>query len=281
MRTEGDELTLAGIRVGGHSIGGLETFLDLPDFKVGFDVGRCPPSAARRETLLFTHAHMDHMGGVAYHAATRALQGMRPPTYVVPRGNVADFERLFEVWRKLDRSTLEHRLIPLEPGEEWRPRPDLCVRPFANVHSVRGQGYALVALRHKLKPEFEGMSGQKLKELRGAGTEITQAHESVEVAFSGDTRIELLERQELARKARLLILEATFLDRRVSIEHARSRGHIHLDEIIARADRFENEAILLTHFSPRYGRSEILRTLDERLPEDLRARVTPLLNGFR
>ncbi|MFT5080828.1 MAG: hypothetical protein ACI84E_001486, partial [Planctomycetota bacterium] len=48
-----------------------------------------------------------------------------------------------------------------------------------------------------------------------------------------------------------------------------------------RADLFENEAILMTHFSPRYNRARILEVLDERLPPGLRERVTPLLTNFR
>ena len=62
---------LAGILVDGVSVGGVETCIDLPEFKLAFDIGRCPDDAVLRPTILFTHAHMDHMGGVAWHAATR------------------------------------------------------------------------------------------------------------------------------------------------------------------------------------------------------------------
>ena len=55
------------------------------------------------------------------------------------------------------------------------------------------------------------------------------------------------------------------------------RLHLVHDEVIERADVFENEAILFTHFSARYGRDEVLSLLDARLPEGLRDRVTPLL----
>ena len=50
-----------------------------------------------------------------------------------------------------------------------------------------------------------------------------------------------------------MILECTFLDDRVSVAECRAKGHVHLDEIVERADLFENEAILLTHFSARYS----------------------------
>ena len=100
-----------------------------------------------------------------------------------------------------------------------------------------------------------------------------------EVAFCGDTLIDVVEREEVVRKARLLILEVTFLDDRVSVEKARASGHVHLRELAERADLFENEALLLTHFSPRYSREEILIALDRGLPPRLRERATPLLAG--
>jgi ribonuclease Z len=63
----------------------------------------------------------------------------------------------------------------------------------------------------------------------------------------------------------------------VSVEKARSKGHVHLDEIAERADLFENEALLFTHFSSRYQPYQIERALDRRLPPHLRERVHALL----
>ena len=270
-------LELAGIAVRGLSIGGIETCIDLPHFKVAFDVGRCPAEAVVRKTILFTHAHMDHMGGVAYHCATRALRGMPPPTYIVPRQNVEDFEALFDVWRRLDRSELPHTTIPLAPGEELRLRNDLVARPFASPHSAPCQGYGLWSQKEKLKPELVGRPAEELGRMRREGVEITDSVETLDVAFSGDSRVELLEREPQVRRARLLILETTFVDDRVSVEDCRAMGHLHLDELVERAHLFQNEALLLTHFSARYRPKEIVAALDARLPPDLRARVTPLL----
>ena len=70
-----------------------------------------------------------------------------------------------------------------------------------------------------------------------------------------------------------LIVEATFLDERKTLEAARAGCHIHLDEIIERADKFENEHIVLMHFSQLYRPDEINSILDTRLPPDLRKRV--------
>ena len=88
--------------------------------------------------------------------------------------------------------------------------------------------------------------------------------------------IEVVEREEVVRKAKVLVMECTFIDERVPVKKAREKGHIHLDEIVERAELFENEAILLTHFSARFNAAEIEAALDKKLPAGLREKVTAL-----
>lgn len=271
------KVELAGLEVEGRSIGGLETCLEVPEYRFAFDVGRCPPSVIQRPTILFTHAHIDHMGGVASHAATRSLRHMPPPTYVVPPHAVDGFRALFAAWRGLDGSDLPHRLVTLAPGDSFPLGPGRVARPFAAVHTAPCQGYGIWSQREKLKPEYHGVAPAELRELRLSGTSITRTVEEPELASVGDTRIEVVEREAVVREARRLILETTFVDDRVSVDECRARGHIHLDEVVERAELFRNEAILLTHFSARYKRNEIVEALWARLPDSLAARVTPLL----
>lgn len=269
---------LAGHLVDGLSIGGVETCIDFPELKLCFDVGRCPDEAVLRPTVLFTHAHMDHMGGVAWHASTRELRGMPPPTYVVPRENVAAFGELFAAWRKLDGAEARHTVMPLGPGEELALPNRLVARPFRSPHRVPCQGYGLWRRVRKLKREHLSRTPSELRELgHSAGAAMYDWLEVPEIAFTGDTLIEVVEREEVVRKARLLVIEVTFLDERVSVEQCRSKGHVHLDEVVERADLFENEALLFTHFSARYRPDEIVAALDRRLPPRLRERVTALL----
>ena len=109
------------------------------------------------------------------------------------------------------------------------------------------------------------------------GERITDEVEAIEFAFTGDTLIEVVEREEMVRTARVLVMECTFLDDRVPVAKSRESGHVHLDELVERVDLFANERILLTHFSARYSRREITEILERRLPESLKARVTALL----
>jgi ribonuclease Z len=273
------KLDLAGLAVNAISVGGIETCIEAPELGLAFDIGRCPLSALSRSTVLFTHAHMDHMGGVATHAATRALRGMAPPTYVVPHEYTEAFDELFAVWRKLDRSQLPYQLVPLGPGEDHVLPNGAVARPFRSPHSVPCQGYTIYSIRNKLKPEYGSLSGVEIARLRTQeGAEVTNRIEIPELTFTGDTLIDVVEREEIVRKSRRLVLEVTFLDDRVSVAKARSTGHVHLYEVAERAALFENEAILMTHFSARYKAAEIVKAIEDVLPKDLARRVTPLLD---
>jgi ribonuclease Z len=64
----------------------------------------------------------------------------------------------------------------------------------------------------------------------------------------------------------------------VSQAHARDGGHVHLDDIVAHADLFENEVLVLTHFSRRYEPDVIERRVREALPEHLSKRTVLLLH---
>ena len=274
-----ESLTLNGLELRALSVGGLETCIWLPGRRVAFDIGRCPLEVVDCRTVLFTHAHMDHLGGIAYHTATRSLRKQAPPVYVVPHHCTEDLARLFDAWRALDRSDMPHELVPLGPGEEHVLASGLRARPFRSPHSAPCQGYGLWSRKEKLKPEFHGLDGPELARMRRAGIVLGDTLETPEFAFTGDTLIEVVEQQEVVRRARVLVLECTFVDQRVSVAEARAKGHVHLFELAERADLFQNEAILLTHFSARYRAHEIRAALDKHLPPGLRARVTPLLGA--
>ncbi len=270
-------LSLASIDVLGVSVAGVETCIELPRLDLAFDIGRCPLSAVSRSRVLITHAHMDHLGGIVYHANQRKLRHLPPATYYVPPQCAEGVRDLFACFERLDGNPLGARVVPLGPGDEAALSRDRVVRPIPAVHRIESQGYAIWCRRKKLLPEHVGRSGAEIAKLRRGGAVVDEVRELPEIVFTGDTRAEMIDREPVVRRARLLIVEVSFLDERVPVEKARQGGHLHLDEVIERADVFENEAILFTHFSARYSRDEVLSLLDARLPKGLRDRVTPLL----
>jgi len=272
-------LTLAGHEIEAFSVAGFQTCIELPQLSLAFDIGFCPRSAVKRSTVLISHTHMDHVAAIAHHAATRGMLGMPVPTYVIPRHNREAIDALFDAYAKLDACEHERKVLAVSPGDSIPIARDLDARPFHSPHRVPCNGYALWRRFTKLKPELAGRPAEEIGRLRREGHEVSVATEAPEIAYTGDTKIEVVENEAVVRQARLLIMEVTFVGDDVDIEGARSRGHIHLDEVARRADLFENEAILFLHFSARYSSDDILRALDRKLPAKLRERVTPLLAG--
>ncbi|MBA0735432.1 hypothetical protein Gogos_019281 [Gossypium gossypioides] len=224
---------------------------------------------------------MDHIGGLPMYVATRGLYGMKPPTIVVPTCIKEDVEKLFEVHRKMDQSELKHNLIGLDVGEEFLLRRDLKVRAFRTYHVIPSQGYVVYSVKQKLKVEYLGLSGNEIKNLKSSGVEITYTTTTPEVAFTGDTMSDFIvdEANLDVLRAKILVVESTFVDNSVSVEHARDYGHVHLSEIINYADKFKNRAILLIHFSARYALETIQEAIAA-LPSPLAGRVFALTEGF-
>ncbi|XP_040990705.1 tRNase Z TRZ1 isoform X2 [Juglans microcarpa x Juglans regia] len=242
-------MNIEGYPVKGLSIAGHETCVMFPTLKLAFDIGRFPQQAISHDFLCISHAHMDHIGGLPMYVATRGLFSMKPPTIIVPKCIKKDVEQLFEVHRRMDQSELNHNLIGLDVGEEFYLRKDLKVRAFQTYHAIPSQ--------------------------------ITYTITAPEIAFTGDTTSDFMIDQNNTDvlRSRILVMESTFLDNSVSVEDARVYGHTHLSEIISHAERFENKAILLIHFSARYRLEEIQQAVSA-LPLPLAGRVFALTEGF-
>ncbi len=275
-------VTLAGLEISGSAVSGIGTYLTVPEYRLGLDLGLTREETLPMSTVLITHSHIDHLGAICWHADARGLLGMKRPRYVVPPSVAAPLDALFAAWDTLQSGNrFPHEIVPLGPGEELTLPRGLKVRPFETYHRGVSQGYALWRTVRKLRPEFVGLPGEQIRQLRAAeGVQVTEQREVLELCYTGDTTADVLQHEEV-RTARRLIMEATFLDDKVTVEHARKLGHLHLDELAARADELENEAILLMHFSARYGDKAITRALDRALPQELRDRVMALLPGDR
>jgi len=261
------------MKLEGMSVAGVETCIEVPQLRLILDMGRCTRGALQQSLVLLSHGHLDHIGAVAQHAARRAMMHMGDSTYVVPKAVAKDVEELFNAAGRLDGQTIPRRVVPLAPGEEFPIGKQRWVRPFETYHRVPSQGYTVWERRHRLRTEFQGLSGARLAELRQRGVSIDEPQDVALLSFTGDTRIEVLERTPELQQTETLVMETTFLDQRVDVEGARSTGHIHLDEVLQRAELLPRGEVVMSHFSARYSDEEVRRIVPGRLPDELRGIV--------
>lgn len=259
-------------------MGGVYTSLHVPELDALFDVGTPLRSAAGVNNLFLSHGHVDHIGSLASLLGVRGLQGVRKPLRVfLPAPLAPIVEEMLAATSRLHRWPLTVDLVPMEPGNEVRMRNDLWVRAIRTFHPVPSLGYLFTNRVQKLRPEFQKLPGDEIRRLRHAGADIFVEEPRHEFAYATDTLPAVLDHEPALFKARALVLECTFLDARKSVADARAGCHIHLDELLPYADRFENEALVLMHFSQLYTPADVRRLLAERCPPGMRRVLRPFV----
>ncbi|HSD89186.1 MAG TPA: MBL fold metallo-hydrolase [Kofleriaceae bacterium] len=271
-------VTAGPYTVRGVSVGGVYTSLAIPELSLVFDAGIAPRSAGGIDTILLSHGHADHIGALPALLGIRALHGKtKPPRIVMPVEIVDDLKAALAALSKLQRWPLEIEAIGMAPGDEIELRGDLRVRAVRTFHPVPSLAYIVVRRVSKLRPEFRGLPGAEIAARRLAGEPLLDHEERLELAYATDTLVSVLDHAPDLLKARVLIMECTFLDTRKTLEAARAGCHVHLDEVIERAEKFENEHVVLMHLSQLYRPDEIAGILDRRVPPALRSRIIPFV----
>jgi ribonuclease Z len=265
----------AGIPIDGVSIAGHESFYKLPTFRTLLEFGRAPEDTLGYANVCVSHGHLDHAAGLVHHASRRKLAGLPPGRVFVPAPAVEDVRAWVAACERLENVRYGIDLVGVAPGDRVLLRNDLELTVLPGCHRVPTVGYLFSEVKHKLLEELAGRTGAEIAALRRQGASVTRREEVPLLAYPGDCGQEIFDAAPQILKARVLLLECSFV-RPEDVPRAREYAHIHLDDIVARADRFENEALVLTHFSQRYRSDEIRKAL-RRIPESLASRVIPFL----
>lgn len=277
-------LTFAQESVTAFSISALATYALVPELNCAFDMGECLLEAVPIERVFLTHAHGDHARCLLRHESLRRLMGMSQGTYYVPAETLDGFLALAHAWKDLERvkpaKYTPPRFHPMKAGDTVWLHRQLAAKAFRVDHTLPSLGYTLFDVRKKLKPEFKGTPGQELGRLRREGVTFEDEVWVPRLTFIGDSTIETLYRETHVGQSRILFLEVTYLLDGEQ-EMARQRGHTHLDDLLKFLrdcpDVLQNEHIVLKHFSMRYDRRLIIKTIEQRLPKEFLERVHVLI----
>ncbi len=152
---------------------------------------------------------------------------------------------------------------------EFELSRELVVKVLKTKHTITSYGYVIFERRNKLKPEYQTLAGGEIRDLRQKGVEITNEVRIPIVGYTGDTSPQGLDDNPLFYQAKVLITEMTFIapDHRPHLIH--KNGHMHLNDFVERADKFENEVVIAGHLSTRYSHRHAAAIVKKQLPEML------------
>jgi ribonuclease Z len=262
-----------GLTIEGYSRAAVQSYWRVPELKLGFDLGAHPWDFMGTPTWLVSHTHLDHIAALPVYVARRRMMKMEPPVVYLPASAVEDVRRLLLVMQRLDRGRQVCDLRGVSPGDDFALSREHVVTAFATTHTVPSLGYIVWERRNKLKEQYHGLAGEQIRDLRQSGVEVTREVRTPLVAYTGDTSPAGLDACDAAFKAKVLITELSFIRPGHRREKIHKFGHMHLDDFIERADRFENELIVCGHLSTRYNANEVRRVVEAKLPPRLLEKV--------
>jgi ribonuclease Z len=262
-----------GLTIEGYSRAAVQTYWRVPELSVGFDLGAQPWSFMGTERWFVSHGHLDHIAALPVYVARRRMMKMTPPTIYLPEVAVGPVEAILKAFTRLDRGRLPVNLVPIVPGMEIELSREHVVTTVATTHTVPSMGFVVWQRKNKLKPEYQGLEGHQIRDLRLAGTEVTEEQRDPILAYLGDSSPPGLDDNPVMYEAKILICELTFVAKGHRKEKIHKFGHIHLDDIVERRDRFKNELIIASHLSTRYHDNSVVKTVTKAIPDMLGGRL--------
>jgi len=232
--------------------------------------------------VLLTHAHLDHVLGLAGLLATFALYRVGGTVEIIGSGETVAFVRRYLADAIGPEEEGSYRLRTIQPGPV-AVQPGWRLDAFAVQHrGTESLGYLFQEdARHRLLlerlealgvpegPERAALAHGRSVVLAGGRRVTPEMVRGAPVAGSrlaivGDTE-EIDSLLSPARAANALVIEATFLERDAAL--AQARGHL----TAAAAGRLARDAgvgeLLLTHISGRYRTEEILAEASRFFPK--------------
>jgi ribonuclease Z len=271
------ELHLGDLTIEGWSLAGDETWFRIHPPGLAFDTGRGAAQLAGADDVFLSHGHLDHALGVPYVLSQRSLQQESTTRIFCPAAIAEPLTALVKAAERMEGARYRFEIVPLAAGMRVDVGRDLLVEAFATDHVVPSLGYHLVRRKRRLAASLAGSSGPELVALRERGVEISDVVEEIWLSYCGDTGPRVFEQAPELFSSRILLLECTFFGDAQRGSSDRYK-HLHLDDIVGVADRFQNTAIVLHHLSRRHRPEELKAEIERRLPA-LAPRVHLMIEG--
>lgn len=260
-----------GITIEGYARAVVQSYWRLPELGIGFDLGGVPLSFVDTDHWFITHCHLDHIAMLPLYLQQRKRRRLLPPTIFVPKSNLPDLNCMVREFEHLAGRALPCNFVGLTTGESVVLNGGVKISAFSTSHTVPSLGYFVWAERPSqlmdCEVRCEAESNAPLSPIH------TLDQNTPLVCVTGDTSPPCLDAHPAIYIARILIIEMTFVDPQHRRELVHKHGHLHLDDFVARHDRFQNELIIATHLTARSSPAQVRRCLQRAMPDSLQSRL--------
>ncbi len=257
----------------GYSRAGLKTSILIDEMNVVFDMGYSNTRAFSYDNKLISHGHNDHIGALhADHCARTFFNITKQRLYIMPKQCIKPFKIIAtavsemncgksgEITKFFDDLLLTDLVDSESCVDQYYPLigvtkmvSEYVVRSVLMDHKIKSFGYIIYRKSKKLKPEYSGLKGNEIIQLK---KEIGEENLTVPflnplLAYTGDTTIYGIINNQALLNVPFLIMECTGFSPDDNCECLDGK-HIHWNDLVNNYKLFKNEKIMLFHFSQQY-----------------------------
>ena len=258
-KLKGIEFTIIGF-----SVAALRTNFFIKELNIMFDGGLSSNYAPSH--VFVTHLHTDHIANCPWHFDPGDVT--RNTKFFTPIGTGPRLVNFLEASHPYSGHNLLINQASQLGGAYSVTEVDMNARTEIEIkgtkyilesiechHTVRCIGYGLTSIKKKLKPEYIGLKGNEIKELKLNNVDVTHEVETPFFLYLGDTGKEVLLNNRISKYSNIMI-ECTFLEDS-EIERADLTKHIHWVYLKQYIIDHPSITFILYHFSSRYKREFI------------------------
>lgn len=278
----------------GYSRAGLRTCILIDEFNVVFDMGYVNDRAFCYDNKFISHGHCDHIGGLyADHSARKLYNIDKERLYIMPTQCIKPYKLIASAISELNCGRdgknikiLDNlQLTKIVESEKCienyqnligssKPESEYVVKSYNMDHRIKSFGYIIYRKSNKLKPEYMNLNKNDLIKIKQeiGSKNLTYITYTPLVAYTGDTTINGIINHKEFLNVPLLIMECTgFNDD--DIKETIDGKHTHLDDLIKHNELFNNQKIILFHFSQKYKKIEDITQYTNNISEKLKEKL--------
>lgn len=240
----------------GYSWAAHRTTFIIKNLNVQFDAGLSLNTQC--ENIFITHFHGDHVGTLRFDITNSKIKLFIPETHLEKVKNflIAHYAM---VNVNFTQDMFKFSMIGVKEGyshELVLGNKKFIMKVYRCNHSIDCFAYGFEEIVRSLKPEFEGLIGKELGNLRKSGKQIEEYKLVPRLIYVGDTSEAVYDNNPDIFKHPIVIAECTFLHGD-HIEFAKKTKHTHYSTLKPYIEAHPECKFILYHFSLRYKPNQI------------------------